>query len=465
MPARRLPVLVVLVAVAVAGLLQAPPATLLRWLTEAQLLPGRSTTTASTFDVDGRLWSTRDIGAVAASGSLVFEDGTFSVRGSGADIWGTSDELFYASVGVTGDFELSARVASIQPVNAWAKSGLMMRTGFAADAAHASVLATPSTAKGIAFQRRVIAGGASVNTSGPAAAPPVWIKLARTGATVTAYSRPSETARWSAIGAQTFPSLPDEVHVGLAMSSHVVGQVAAGVFDHVRVVQGGVAVSPGAPSLTARGKDTVTVADRIAWKDSDIGDVAVAGHATLEVNNATVTGSGGDVWGTADELHFTYRPMSGDFDITARVSSVQNVNAWTKAGVMIREHLDAGARHVSLFATPTAFKGVAFQRRLTANGMSTHTPGPAQAPPAWLKLTRTGDRVAAYYRDADTDAWTHVGDETLSGLADIVDVGLAVSSHADGVLATATFTDVAIAPRPHSIFAPRSSSNSRSTER
>jgi hypothetical protein len=39
------------------------------------------------------------------------------------------------------------------------------------------VFATPRTERGVAFQRRQTAGGESLHTSGPAIAPPVWLRL------------------------------------------------------------------------------------------------------------------------------------------------------------------------------------------------------------------------------------------------------------------------------------------------
>ena len=472
-------------------------------------------------------WSSGDVGAVGAPGSVTTDGTTFTVRGSGADIWGTADEFFYTSTSVTGDFEFSARVASVQNLNQWTKAGLMMRTATTPGAVHASVFATPTTVKGVAFQRRPTSGGTSVHTSGPAVAPPLWLRLIRTGSTVTAYSRSTSSAPWTTIGAQTFASLPAAVRIGFAVSSHVDGQLATAVFDDVNIVQRDPATnlpptvsltapadgatfpapaivemranasdpddgvsrvefqlesasgwstidedptapyegqaqlnSPGTYRLRARAVDasgaatvsnavSVTViTDSAAWQSSDIGAVGAPGSATVGDTTATVTGSGSDIWGTADELHFAHRTMSGDFEITARVASVENVNAWTKAGLMIREHLGAGARHASLLATPTTAKGVAFQRRPTAGGTTVHTSGPAQAPAEWLKLTRRGDRITAYYRKLRTDFWTVVGEQVLVGLPGVVDVGLAVSSHVDGVGATATFTDLRVAPLP-----------------
>jgi hypothetical protein len=69
-------------------------------------------------------WSGTDIGAVSAAGSFTQDGLTFTVRGSGADIWGTADEFFFASQVVSGDFDVSARVASVQNLDPWTKAGL-----------------------------------------------------------------------------------------------------------------------------------------------------------------------------------------------------------------------------------------------------------------------------------------------------------------------------------------------------
>jgi hypothetical protein len=113
---------------------------------------------------------------------------------------------------------------------------------------------------------------------------------------------------------------------------------------------------------------------------------------------------------------------------------------------MIREDLGAGSRHASLFVSPE--KGVAFQRRPVANGDSVHTAGPLTAAPAWLKLVRDGDQISAYYRKAATSFWTLIGRQTLPGLSGIVQAGLAVTSHHDGLLATAVFSSLSAEPLP-----------------
>ena len=126
--------------------------------------------------------------------------------------------------------------------------------------------------------------------------------------------------------------------------------------------------------------------------------------------------------------------MSGDVDVVARVNSVQYTNAWSKAGVMVRETLDANARHA--MALMSAGKGYSFQWRLDTGGFAASTSGGSGAAPAWVRLKRTGYRFEAF-RSTDGVTWTSFGVQSVP-MADTVYVGLAVTSH----YATATTTAV-----------------------
>jgi hypothetical protein len=124
---------------------------------------------------------------------------------------------------------------------------------------------------------------------------------------------------------------------------------------------------------------------------------------------------------------------------------VQNVNRWTKVGLMVRDHAGPGAAHASIFVMPTIERGTAFQRRPNEGAISFHTPGPVMTPPIWLRLVVSGSVVDAYVRQTAGDPWIFVGNDVLTLTRDTLDIGLAVSSHVDGTLATATFDSVAVA--------------------
>ena len=69
--------------------------------------------------------------------------------------------------------------------------------------------------------------------------------------------------------------------------------------------------------------------------------------------------------------------------------------------------------------------------------------------PVWILLKRSGDLISVYYAtDLSGNRWILIGRDTLPGLAATVNVGLAVSSHADGTLATARFRDLVLLNGP-----------------
>jgi probable HAF family extracellular repeat protein len=182
------------------------------------------------------------------------------------------------------------------------------------------------------------------------------------------------------------------------------------------------------------------------WYDGDAGDVLITGGATYTDGTFSVTGAGMDIGGTDDAFHYAFTFANGDFEIVTRVASMEDVSPWTKAGLMLRANFFNGnAAHVSLLATPTAVNGISFQARQTDSGTTVEHARVLLAPPIWLKLARKGNTVEAAYRKSAADRWTTLGVATSTALTySSVYAGLAVSSHVDGTLATATFTDVSV---------------------
>ena len=370
-------------------------------------------------------WAHQDIGAVGVAGSMVFDasTSTYSVTGAGADVWGTADALQYAYQPLSGDGSIVARVASVQNTNVWTKAGVMIRESVDPGAAQAFMLV--SFSKGLAFQRRPATGGTSVSTTGASGAAPYWVRIDRVGSTFNAYQSPDGVI-WSLVDTATIP-MAAGVLVGLGVSSHTTTATATATFDNVSVAPG----TPTPPPTLPPG-----------WNHQDVGAVGAAGTASLNTatNTYSVKGAGADIWGTADAFHYAYRPLTGDGVVVARVATVQNTNAWTKAGVMIRETLDPSSAQASMLVSFS--KGVVFQRRTITAGTSTSTAGPLSAAPYWVKLERIGSTFNAY-ASPDGAAWTLVGSDTIAMGANVL-VGLAMSSHTTTTAAQATFDNVSI---------------------
>ncbi len=201
-------------------------------------------------------WVDADVGSVGAAGSASFNGTTYTVKGSGSDIWTAADGFHFVYQQLTGDGTIIARVASVQNTNGWAKAGVMMRESLAAGAKEASVHVTP--ANGVVMTFRTATGAASDGffTSGSA---PQWLKLVRSGGTFTSY-KSSDGVTWSQVGTMTI-SMASTIYVGLDVSSKANTTLNTSMFTNVSVTPGAPALAP-MTSLSATTTTTTTTTTR-----------------------------------------------------------------------------------------------------------------------------------------------------------------------------------------------------------
>ena len=180
----------------------------------------------------------------------------------------------------------------------------------------------------------------------------------------------------------------------------------------------------------------------IPWHSQDVGAVGGPGAAGCADGIYTVIGSGANIWGAADQLHYLYRTLGGNGSIVAHVSALEtDASSWSMAGVFIRESLNAGAKYAA--AIYTSANGTIVQDRTSTDG-SSHFSAPAGNPSyRWLRLTRSGD---TFTEEGSTDGvhWIALGAQTVS-MAGTVYIGMGTCSHNNAQLVTATFDNVSIA--------------------
>jgi hypothetical protein len=193
------------------------------------------------------------------------------------------------------------------------------------------------------------------------------------------------------------------------------------------------------------------------WQSQDID--TTGGSAAESDGTWAISADGADIWGSSDQFHYAYVPLSGDGTIIARVvSNGEGSNGWAKGGVMIRETLDADSKHAIMALTGGEGGGMAFQNRPETGSSSFSSHGdPPAAPPYWVKLTRVGNTITGY-SSADGVDWVQQPDGTggdmttnpvdIEMAADVY-IGLFVTSHASGEVRTYTFDNVSIElPKP-----------------
>jgi len=155
-----------------------------------------------------------------------------------------------------------------------------------------------------------------------------------------------------------------------------------------------------------------------------------------------ISGGGVDIQGSFDEFRYAYRDLSGDGSLLARIDSLTNVHEWAKAGVMIRESINADAPNAFMTISPTPSHGASWQHRDSAGVGTAYTNAADIVMPYWVRVTRAGDSFTGEV-SLDGLTWETVGSLDISMAADAC-MGIAITSHVDGdTLAVSEVSEIA----------------------
>jgi hypothetical protein len=185
-----------------------------------------------------------------------------------------------------------------------------------------------------------------------------------------------------------------------------------------------------------------------------VGNPAPEGSMAATNQGVNLAGGGADIGGANDQFYFASVERTGDFDVKARLLSLENTDVWAKAGLMARESLAPGASFAATLASPS-LAGCFFQSR-TAPGNAIQPKGcyPVNYPDTWLRLQRTGD-VFNSYASLDGLTWTLLASGTIA-ISNRVYLGFAVASHATNRTALARFSELSPVTEPVAGFLPDS---------
>ncbi|QOV89185.1 hypothetical protein [Humisphaera borealis] len=204
-------------------------------------------------------WTSQDIGTAYGPGTTDLTAGVYKLVSSGSDIAGTSDSFRFTSQSITGDGEIRARVDSVENTAAGAKVGVMIRQSAAANSANVFIYVTPTT---IGFSYRTSAGGSTTSVPTVTGTAPRWVRLVRSGSTITgAYS--SDGIAWTTIGSATV-ALTGSTLAGIAGTSNSTTLLNTSTVSNLTVTAAaGILVTAPTPSATtteAGGSASFTVA-------------------------------------------------------------------------------------------------------------------------------------------------------------------------------------------------------------
>jgi hypothetical protein len=191
------------------------------------------------------------------------------------------------------------------------------------------------------------------------------------------------------------------------------------------------------------------------FSNLDIGCPQLAGSAHQTDSGWDLIAGGQDIWEKSDQFHFVFKGISGDFDVIVRVESFIPAHLYSKAGLMIRETLNADSPHLMflVFANdePRNNNLGAYEmqfRRETGGDCQAIYPAsrppapsefPAAYPHSWLRVRRSGHRFSAF-ASTDGKIWKLYAEHVLT-LAETVHMGPALTSHNPLATAQASFRD------------------------
>lgn len=186
------------------------------------------------------------------------------------------------------------------------------------------------------------------------------------------------------------------------------------------------------------------------FKSADIGTAAdpnPPGTAlSAHPDSFDVITGGSDIGGTDDFFHFVSQPVIGNFDVSVKLTRLDQADDESKAGLMARENFSTGSRTLQIFSTPTGgLNQIEVSVRAATNDTASDQtfqigPRPPAAGNSWLRLTRTNNTFTAFY-STNGQNWFITGIATQA-FAGTLNVGLATAAHTtNGEATTASFSD------------------------
>lgn len=373
-------------------------------------------------------WNCADVGYPSLTGNQYLIGSTWTVQGSGSDIWGTYDQFRYVWQQLSSDGSASAHITSQANTDIWAKAGVMMRLSTDPGSPYYAIEATPGN--GIVVQYRSAQGGnAQQGAQITTGTVPTYLMVARAGTTYSAFTS-SDGINWTLVpgSSVTLSSLSGSIMAGLAVTSHNGGLMGSATFDTVNINSSQVCLA--------------------GWACADIGNPTPAGTQSFNNGAWTVQAGGADIFGTSDQFHYVWQTLASDGIVSAQVVSQTNTSSNAKAGVMLRLTSDPGSPFYDAVVTPG--HGVYVQyRKSQGGGAQTGVNLTTLTVPIYLMVARAGTTFSAY-TSSDGVTWTLVpgSSVTLTNMTGTLLAGIAATSHNTTKLSTVVFKTVNVSTCP-----------------
>jgi len=179
------------------------------------------------------------------------------------------------------------------------------------------------------------------------------------------------------------------------------------------------------------------------WNSTFVGSRGQPGSASFSDPVWTINGGGADVWDRSDAFQFLHMAVTDNASVTARIDSLDNTDAFAKAGVMVRANLDSDSPTAILDVKPDG--GLEFMARTFSGDAVSFISGGTYSFPVWLTLTWNEGSVRAW-ASRDGTNWSFVNSAAVS-LPASFEAGVAVTSHDTTQLTTAAVQNLSVGSR------------------
>ncbi len=173
----------------------------------------------------------------------------------------------------------------------------------------------------------------------------------------------------------------------------------------------------------------------------DVGGPAIKGAAEFSNGQYRLTGSGANIWAKQDQFQYIWREMTGNFTVAATVRFLGKGAEHRKAGIMVRQSLDADASYADVVVHGSGMPGLQWRSKQgdDTNAFDLPFDGPGTFK---LKLVRTGVKIYLYiFKDGAEPQ--KIANTEVSFRTPVL-VGLVVCSHQADASDTVVFSDVSV---------------------
>ena len=309
----------------------------------------------------------------------------------------------------------------------------MVRDSLEPDAKHFSVLMLGKKDVGI-FWRKDTSGNTYAQGYGNAVHDFIWLKLTKRMNIFTGY-KSFDGEEWTQVGTpQTVEMDIGDFKVGLALTSHHTQIQTEAVFENFE--NSNYFFPSAAPSASPAPTNTQGQVDLGKY------NAVLPSELVIEGSKHTIKANGNDIWSREDGFTFASRPVTGDFNMTVRVTSIDAPHKWTKFGLMARDSFDPSAAHIFALLAPN-FGFMTHIRSGSRQGTKRHSTHKSRPKSIWFRIAREGSIFRTYYslegESLEEVEWKALRSYGSFFVNEELQIGMAVTSHDMNQYATAEF--------------------------